>query len=58
MKTGILYKYDAYVHPIPIKHRLRIALRILFKGVMNLEWMVRADKKRKGLYIKGEKKDL
>ena len=56
--TGILYKYDTYTVQAPCKNRFKTALTALFKGKILLTWLVRSDKKRKGLYIRGEKKDL
>ena len=56
--TGILYKYDTYMLQMPCRNRFTVALRALFKGKILLTWLVRSDKKRKGLYIRGEKKDL
>jgi len=52
------WHYDTYVAKLICKHRFKAALRALFKGQIKLEWLIRADKKRKGLYIRGEKKDL
>ena len=56
--TGILYKYDTYMLQMPCRNRFTVALRALFKGKILLTWLVRSDKKRKGIYIKGEKKGL
>ena len=56
--TGIVYRYDTYMAQMPCRNRFTVALRALFKGKINLEWLVRPDKKRKGIYIKGEKKGL
>ena len=56
--TGIVYRYDTYMAQMPCRNRFTVALRALFKGKILLTWLVRSDKKRKGIYIKGEKKDL
>jgi len=56
--TGILYKYDTYMLQMPCRNRFKTAFKVLFKGKILLTWLVRSDKKRKGLYIRGEKKDL
>jgi len=53
-----VYRYDTYMLQMPCRNRFTVALRALFKGKILLTWLVRSDKKRKGLYIRGEKKDL
>lgn len=49
-------RHDTYETELECKNRFLTAFNALFKGKIKISWSVPATQKRKGLYLKGERK--